>query len=90
MASDTISASEFEEQFFEKEGIRVVLRCAPHQQVQPYAYSRRSNSSGNLMQLKTRINESVADIPYNIVLGDGNSNPHGLTKVVTARNSYKV
>jgi hypothetical protein len=86
----TVSAREFEEQVFDKEGIRVVLRCAPDVPVNPYGYERKIPDNSTLMDLKeNRISKTLGgEIPYSLVLGDGNSNPRGNTKIVNARNSY--
>jgi hypothetical protein len=87
--TETVSAREFEEQVFDREGVRVVLRCPPETNVPAYPYSRRIPDGSTLNDLKeNRISKTIGDIPFSIVLGDGNSNPHGNMKASNARSRY--
>lgn len=90
MSEEMVSARQFEEQVFAKEGLRVVLRCAPETPVPAYPFSRRLADGSTLNDLKeNRLTKTLGEeIPYSIVLGDGNSNPHGNIKVSNARQKY--
>ncbi|RAS34067.1 hypothetical protein SAMN02745903_00190 [Pseudomonas sp. URMO17WK12:I5] len=87
---EKVSAREFEEQVFDREGIRVILRCAPDTLVPAYPYERRIQASATLNDLKeNRLSKTLgAEVPYSLVLGDGNSNPHGNMKASNARGRY--
>ena len=85
------SVSDLEKQIFEKEGVRVIIRAPSSQDVPAYDFSRKLPDSSNIYDLRNRINKTLGDTTHEtiIVLGDGNSTPHGLTGMEKARNSYK-
>ena len=87
---EKVSAREFEEQVFDREGIRVILRCPPDTTVPAYPYARRIQASATLNDLKeNRLSKTLgSEISYSLVLGDGNSNPHGNMKASNARDRY--
>lgn len=85
------SITDLETQIFEKEGVRVIIRGGSKTEVPEYSFSRRLPDSSNLSDLRDRIARTLGDDKFetSIVLGDGNSSPHGLTGMEKARNSYK-
>lgn len=87
------SISELEKQIFEKEGVTVVFRANSNTQVYNYPFERKLAENKNVTDLRDRIdrtlNKNNSNIEYSIVLGDGNSLPHGRTNMNTARDSYK-
>lgn len=84
-----ISVTDFENKIFEKEGVRVIIRH--NGEVNDYDYKRKLPNTDNLSSLKGRIDKALGENrpEYSIILGDGNANPHGLTGLEKARNSYK-
>ena len=58
-----------------------------------YSFERKLADNKNITDLRDRIdrtlNKTNSNVEYSIVLGDGNSLPHGRTNMNTARNSYK-
>lgn len=87
---DKVSAREFEEQVFDREGVRVIVRCAPDTLVPAYPYARRISEGSTLNDLKeNRLAKTLGEgVSFSVVLGDGNSNPHGNMKVSNARGRY--
>ncbi|AWI50666.1 hypothetical protein DDU33_03785 [Actinobacillus porcitonsillarum] len=87
----TCSVAELEKQIFEKEGVTVVIRAPSNVQVDNYPYERKLADNKNLADLRDRIDKAIGnrELDYSIVLGDGNSLPHGRTNMSTARDSYK-
>lgn len=87
------SFSDLEKQIFEKEGVTVVFRTKSSDSVSPYSFERKLADNKNITDLKDRIdrtlNKTNSNVEYSIILGDGNSLPHGRTNMNTARNSYK-
>lgn len=89
--NNTCSVAELEKQIFEKEGVTVVVRAPSNEQVDKYPYERKLADNKNISDLRDRVNKAIGDkgLEYSIVLGDGNSLPHGRTNMSTARDSYK-
>ena len=79
-------AKEFEEQFWEIEGIVIVLRCDENEEVGGYDYQRAAPGDMTLSELKRG---RLADLNVNYVIHDGEAErPNGRTKLSTIRNSY--
>lgn len=85
------SVRDLESQIFEKEGVRVIIRANTNEDIPAYSFERRLPDTSNLSDLKDRVARSLGDSNYEIsvILGDGNTSPHGLTGMGKARNSYK-
>ena len=82
------SVTDFEQQVFEKEGVRIILRTKS-EIPKDYGFSRKLSSTATITDLKARLDKSLdGKIPYSIVVGDGNASPHGNTKLENVRNSY--
>ncbi len=82
------SATDFEQQVFEKEGVRIILRTNS-EIPKDYGFLRKLSSTATITDLKARLEKSLeGKVPYSIVLGDGNASPHGNTKLESVRNSY--
>ncbi|MGE4519539.1 MAG: hypothetical protein AB7E04_08540 [Desulfobacteraceae bacterium] len=83
------STSDLEQQIFEREEIRVIIRQAKNSPVKEYPYERKSSSSTSITDLVSkRIQPLVGDSEITVINGQG-LQPHGRTNVETVRNSYK-
>ena len=79
-------ARDFEEKFWDTEGIVIVLRCPENEEVGDYDYERAAAGDTTLSELK-RGRLSTLEVSY--VIHDGDAEvPNGRTKLSTIRNSY--
>lgn len=83
-----VSASEFEDQFQDVEGIRIVLRVPEDTEVDPYPFKRQATGKTSLAEFKRNRLSQLGTISYEIVAGDGSS-PHGKTNLDSIRESYE-
>jgi hypothetical protein len=85
------SAYDLEKQILEKEGVAVVIRAPSNTLLNNYPYERKLADNKNISDLRDRINKAIGsnNVEYSIILGDGNTLPHGRTNMSTARDSYK-
>ena len=83
-----VSVSELEQEIFELEEVRVIIRQKRDTQVSKYDYKRKASISTSVTDLiETRIKPLVGGADVVVVNGQG-LQPHGRTKVETVRNSY--
>lgn len=79
-------AKDFEDKFYSVEGIVIVLRCDPAQEVANYEYIRAASGDATLAELRQgRL--AILDVPYVIHNGDV-VEPHGKTRLSSIRDSY--
>ena len=85
-----VSASDLERQIYEKEEIKVVLRCKKSCAFDSYDYKRKAASNTSIKDwAETRLCPIIGeDTEYEIINGAGQS-PHGRTNIETVRNSYR-
>lgn len=79
-------AREFEDKFWDVEGIVIVLRCPEDTEVSDYTYERAASGNTTLSELR-RGRLSALEVPYVIHNGEAEE-PNGRTKLETIRNSY--
>lgn len=85
----SVTASELEEQIFDKEGVRVVLRCGKDQKFPPYNYKNKADAKTSKTNwYMTRVKPLIGDVEGEITDGSGDI-PHGRTSMQTMRDSYK-
>lgn len=83
-----ISATELERQIFEKEEIRVVIRCPRNIQFDEYTYERKTAANTSITDwYNTRLKPILGEYDADIIDGYG-TNPHGRTGIERVRNSY--
>lgn len=84
-----VSASDLERQIYEKEEIKVVLRCKKNSSFDSYDYKRKAAANTSVKEwAETRLRPIIGDdTEFEIVNGAGQS-PHGRTNIETVRNSY--
>lgn len=84
----------FEQEVFDKEEIRIVVRGSYRANVGDYEYERRAADNTSIASwLDTRIKPllQVGDIHYEVVVVDGSGRiPHGKSKLSTVRGSYQA
>lgn len=83
-----ITARALEEQIFDKEEIRVVIRDAGTSSFSDYPYSNRASVNTSLSDWKEkRLRPIIGDLEAVIINGEGLI-PHGLTSIEKVRKSY--
>lgn len=83
-----IKVSEFEDQVFELEEVRVVVRAPKGSLVEPYSYEKKAAKGQQTNDwLEARVKTKIGDFEVVIVSGEG-LQPHGRTKMETLRDSY--
>ncbi|MGL5513422.1 MAG: hypothetical protein ACRDBM_09370 [Sporomusa sp.] len=83
-----VPASELERQIFEKEEIKVVIRCPRNEELDSYDYQRKAASNTSITEwIETRLKPIIGDWEIEVIKGDG-STPHGRTNIENVRNSY--
>ena len=85
-----MSATELEKQIYEKEEIRIVIRCAADETFDAYPYNRKAASNTSISDwYETRLKPLLDNKSAEIIDGAG-TRPHGRTKIEKVRNSYNV
>lgn len=83
-----ITATELERQVMELEEIKIVVRCARNDLVDPYPYSRKSATTTSLTEwYQQRLKPLIAEYDADIIDGSGVT-PHGRTQIEKIRSSY--
>lgn len=80
--------SEFEDEVFELEGIRILVRCKKLQHVIPYKYTRKLGDDKTVESLIKRIKSCIVHLEVEIIRGDGALVINPSTSLGTIRNSY--
>lgn len=81
-----MTAREFEQVFFTKEGFVIVLRCNKEEEVGNYDYVRAARDDMTLSEFKSI---RLKNLPVQFVIYDGEvQEPHGRTKLSSIRSSY--
>lgn len=85
----SVTASELEEQIFDKEGVRIVIRAGKETRFAPYSYERKASAtmSKNSWYM-SRVKPILGDYEGEIIDGTGDA-PHGRTQMKKIRDSYK-
>lgn len=79
---------EFESEFWDTEGIFIIVRGDPDDSVGNYDYQRMLSGNSSISDLRSgRIEPLLGNYDYVILDGDLES-PHGRTKLSTVRDSY--
>lgn len=79
-------ARDFEEAFWDVEGIVIVLRCDEDTDVGDYQYQRAAAGDTTLSELRRG---RLADLEVPYVIHDGDvEQPHGRTRLSSIRESY--
>ncbi|AMD89464.1 hypothetical protein [Desulfovibrio fairfieldensis] len=79
---------EFEDAFWETEGIQIVIRAPRNEDVPDYSYERACSGNTTLAELRRgRLAALGEEFEYEIIDGD-NETPNGKTKLSTIRDSY--
>lgn len=88
MAKETL-IYEFEEQFRNVEGIKLIVRRPRNDKVAgPYDYRKKLSSASTVFKLRERIEKILGHSDYDL-LDDNMNTLHGLTKLTTARERQK-
>jgi hypothetical protein len=83
-----VKISEFEEQVFELEEVRIVVRAPRGGMVDAYSYEKKASKTQQINDwLDMRVRPKIGDFEVVIVSGQG-LHPHGRTKMDTLRDSY--
>ena len=84
-----VTASELEEQIFDKEGVRIVIRAGKDTRFTPYDYERRASAtmSKNSWYM-SRVKPILGNCEGEVIDGTGDI-PHGKTQMKKIRDSYK-
>ena len=81
---------EFEAAVWDIEGIRIVVRADPNEQVGHYDYERAATQASTLNEwLERRIYPKIGDYKVEVIGGNG-KRPHGGTLVSTISASYNA
>ena len=88
MKDDKISATDLESEIFEKEEIRVVIRCPKNEQFSDYNYERKSAATTSINDwYNKRLKPILGEYDADIIDGYG-THPHGRTGIENVRTSY--
>ena len=84
----SITASELEEQIYDREGVRIVIRAGKDTRFAPYDYERKASAtmSKNSWYM-SRVKPILGDYEGEVVDGTGDI-PHGRTQMKKIRESY--
>ncbi|GAA4297127.1 hypothetical protein GCM10023142_36670 [Anaerocolumna aminovalerica] len=83
-----VSATDLERQIFEKEEIKVVIRCSKETLFDEYNYDRKAAVNTSITDwYNTRLKPIIGNYDADIIDGYG-TNPHGRTGIEKVRNSY--
>lgn len=84
-----ISASDLEREIFEREEIKVVIRCPKNTMFEEYGYNRKAATSTSITDWYNQRLKPIIGEEYEADIVDGyGMNPHGRTKIEKVRNSY--
>lgn len=84
-----VTASELEEQIFDKEGVRMVIRAGKDTRFLPYNYERKASATMSKNNwYMSRVKPILGDCEGEIIDGTGDV-PHGRTQMKKIRESYK-
>lgn len=85
----SVTASELEEQIFDKEGVRIVIRAGKDTRFAPYNYKRKaSETMSKNSWYMSRVKPILGDCEGEVIDGTGDI-PHGRTQMKKIRDSYK-
>lgn len=88
--SDRVRLKEFEEQVWNLEGIRIVVRAPSTKRTNPYNYLRKAQYNWNVAKwLQDRIGKFFDDEVDVIVISGTGHITHGATQLRTVRESYE-
>lgn len=83
-----VSASELEEQIFDKEGVRIVIRAGKDERFTPYNYKKKASATMSKTNwYMSRVKPLIGDNEGEVVDGTG-ATPHGRTQMQKIRESY--
>lgn len=83
-----VTASELEDQIFDKEGIRVVIRCGKDEKFDSYDYKNKASATMSKNNwYMSRVKPILGEYEGEVVDGNG-ENVHGRTQVKNIRDSY--
>lgn len=86
----SVTASELEDQIFDKEGIRVVIRAGKDTRFPPYNYERKASATMSKNNwYMSRLKPLIGEYEGEIIDGSGDT-PHGRTQMKKIRDSYKI
>ena len=84
----TVTVKEFEQRVWEVEGVRLVVRAKPTEDVEHYGFERAFDDNRTLqVLLKSRIRPCIKNYKVQAVKGDGTL-AHTATKLRNLRASY--
>ena len=84
----SVTASELEEQIFDKEGVRIVIRAGKDTRFAPYNYKRKASETMSKNNwYMSRVKPILGDFEGEIIDGTGDI-PHGRTQMKRIRDSY--
>jgi hypothetical protein len=84
-----VTASELEEQIFDKEGVRVVIRAGKDTKFPPYNYKNKASASmSKTSWYMSRVKPLLGEFEGEVVDGHGEM-PHGRTQMIKMRDSYQ-
>jgi len=83
-----ITAKELEQQVFDKEEIRIVIRVPKDTRFDEYKYDRKAAVNTSITDwMNTRLKPLIGDSEAEVIDGSGR-NPHGRTLIEKVRDSY--
>lgn len=83
-----VNTRELEQQIFDKEEIRVVIRSPKNTMFEEYNYDRKAAVTTSISDwLSTRLKPIIGASEAEVIDGHGNI-PHGRTQIENVRNSY--
>ncbi len=84
-----MNAWQIEQQVFELEEVRIILRCPWNQDFEDYLYERKAAGNASITEwLDQRVRPLIGNIQVVVVNGSGEI-PHGRTKMEKLRASYE-
>ena len=85
---ENVNTRELEQQIFDKEEIRVVIRAQKDTTFKGYPYSKKAAVNTSITDwAATRLKPLVGEHEVEVIDGSGRS-PHGLTHIEKVRRSY--
>lgn len=84
-----VTATELEEQIFDKEGVRVVIRSGKDATFPPYSYKNKASATmSKTSWYMSRVKPLLGDVEGEVIDGTG-ATPHGRTQMKNIRDSYR-
>ena len=78
-----------EAKIYEVEGIVVVIRANPNEEIGDYTYKRCSDGNQTVSAWQDgRLKDVLKGKDVSVIFGDYSTAPHGLNKLSTVRDSY--